>query len=83
MNTPQQPQPTQQMPQAPKKGRGALVGIVVLLIALIAALLFWPKSADVPGDQVPATAQEQQTEDFSSIEAELEATQFEGVSESL
>jgi hypothetical protein len=73
-------EPMQQAPQAPKKGYGALIGLIVLVLLVVAAALFWPKEVQTPSATTQDTSS---SEDFSSLEAELAATQFEGVSESL
>ncbi len=80
---PQQPmQPTPPSPM-PKKGHGGVVAVIVLLIVIAAAIYFWPQQAEMPVEQTPSAAQETESEDLSSLEAELEATQFEGISEGL
>jgi uncharacterized protein YpmB len=83
-NTPQPaPQATPSTP-APKKGHGGLVAFIVIIIVVIAALVLFSKKADdatQPASNSAAESAEQ--EDLSSLEAELEATTFEGVSEGL
>lgn len=81
------PQPAPQatpLTPSPKKGHGGLVAFIVVVIIVIAALVLFSKKADEttqPSTNSAETPTEQ--EDLSSLEAELEATTFEGVSEGL
>ncbi len=80
-NSNQMQQPMQNMSPAPKKkGHGGMVVVIIILLVLLAVLFFWPKESNTT---TPPTAQEQQVEDLGTIEAELDATVFEGVSEGL
>lgn len=66
-----------------KSGKLLLVLVVLVAIVLIAVAFFGDRTETE--DTVPAstTEQEQTDDDLSSIEAELDATIFEGVSEGL
>lgn len=79
---PMQQAPETQMP--PKKGHGALVTVLVLIVLAIIALAVFGKKDDAlaPADTV-GTEQTNDSQDLSSIEADLEATTFEGVSDGL
>jgi hypothetical protein len=77
------------MPVQPhKKGYSVVVTIIVLLLLILAAYLLWPavNTTPTPSNVAPNTEQQgtqAQAEDINSLEADLDATNFEGVSGSL
>lgn len=79
--------PTQQ-PQAPTPKKGGHTGLItslILLVVLIAVLVVFSKKKEAVDEAAatPATTQEQDVQDIGDIEAELDATAFEGVSDGL
>ena len=84
------PQQPMTPPQAPapqgngghKASKAILVLVVIVAIVLLAIALFG-KQADMGPTQDVSTPEEQTTQDLGNLEAELDATVFEGISEGL
>lgn len=86
MNTPQQaPQQafTSEATPAQKKSGKLLLVLVVLVAIVLLGIALLGKKVGTEETTIPATAQEETASDLTSLEAELDATVFEGVSEGL
>ena len=81
-NNMNQPQPSAPMPAPAKKGNGTLITVIILIVLAVLAIMLFGKKRDAGEEMVPA-AGIQEEGDLSSIEADIEATEFDGVSEGL
>ena len=85
---PQQPETLADQTGTPKKkGYGAVVGIIVLMLAILAAFIFWPKrsapQAPASTAPTPQDTKAAQVEDLNSLQADLDATNVDGLSDGL
>jgi hypothetical protein len=84
MDTPMNQPNAPMNPMPEKKGHAGLITAIILILIVLAVLLFWSKDGtEVEAPTTADTTQQEESSDLSSLEADLEATYVEGVSEGL